>query len=212
MSNNVEQYGWQSGSGPESCGYLAPAVLAILKRLGAKSVVDIGAGNGALCGHLHGQGFRAVGVEYSADGVAVARTSHPHLSFHQLGVEDEPTPELLAQAPFDAAVSTEVVEHLYAPHLLPRFAEKLLAPGGLFILTTPYHGYLKNLALSVMDAWDHHHTALWHGGHIKFWSRKTLSRLLEENGFEVIEFSGVGRMPYLWKSMVLVARRRSRAA
>jgi hypothetical protein len=48
---------------------------------------------------------------------------------------------------------------------------------------------------------------LWHGGHIKFWSRATLSQLLRDNGFTVIDFSGVGRVPYLWKSMVLVAQK-----
>lgn len=83
-----------------------------------------------------------------------------------------------------------------------------LKPNGLLVLSTPYHGYLKNLALSVLDAWDTHHTPLWHGGHIKFWSRRTLGQLLSENGFETIGFSGVGRLPYLWKSMILVARKK----
>ena len=76
-------------------------------------------------------------------------------------------------------------------------------------MTTPYHGYLKNLALSIFGMWDYHHTALWHGGHIKFWSRATLTKLLNENGFDVIEFHGVGRVAYLWKSMLLVARKRA---
>lgn len=104
-------------------------------------------------------------------------------------------------------VSTEVIEHLFSPHLLPRFAAGVLKPGGWLVISTPYHGYLKNLALSLVDKWDDHHTPLWHGGHIKFWSRATLSRLLEENGFVVEGFSGVGRLPWLWKSMVLVARK-----
>ena len=55
----------------------------------------------------------------------------------------------LAGAPFDAVVSTEVVEHLYAPHELIRFSWEALKPGGHLILTTPYDGYLKNLALAV---------------------------------------------------------------
>lgn len=76
------------------------------------------------------------------------------------------------------------------------------------VITTPYHGYLKNLALSLLDKWDVHHTPLWHGGHIKFWSRATLTELLDRHGFDVVGFSGVGRVPYLWKSMVLVARKR----
>ena len=108
--------------------------------------------------------------------------------------------------PFEAVVSTEVIEHLFRPRLLPTFARALLGPGGYLLVSTPYHGFLKNLALSCFNRWDAHHTPLWDGGHIKFWSRATLTRLLEENGFEVVSFYGVGRVPRLWKSMLLVAR------
>jgi hypothetical protein len=86
------------------------------------------------------------------------------------------------------------------------FARKLLPVGGYLVISTPYHGYLKNIALSIFNKWDKHHTVLWHGGHIKFWSRKTLTQLLQDNGFEVVGFVGAGRFPYLWKSMILVAR------
>lgn len=111
------------------------------------------------------------------------------------------------EEPFDAVVSTEVIEHLFAPHLLPMYARDCLREGGYLILSTPYHGYLKDLALSISDNWDSHHTPLWHGGHIKFWSRATLTQLLSEHGFRVLGFSGVGRLPYLWKSMVLIAKK-----
>jgi 2-polyprenyl-6-hydroxyphenyl methylase/3-demethylubiquinone-9 3-methyltransferase len=75
------------------------------------------------------------------------------------------------------------------------------------VLTTPYHGYLKNLALAVTGAMDAHFTALWDGGHIKFWSYRTLRQLLQEFGFGHCEFRGAGRWPALWKSMVVTARR-----
>jgi len=45
----------------------------------------------------------------------------------------------------------------------------------------------------------------WDGGHIKLWSRKTLSQLLSETGFRVVRFIGAGRMPFLWKSMIMIA-------
>ena len=124
-------------------------------------------------------------------------------NFYNLGVQDDPDVVVAAEGLFDAVVSTEVIEHLFSPHLLPQFARALLRENGKLIVTTPYHGYLKNLALSVAGKWDHHHTALWHGGHIKFFSRTTLTKLLEENGFRVVAFHGVGRAPYLWKSMML---------
>ena len=77
---------------------------------------------------------------------------------------------------------------------------------GTLIITTPYHGYFKNLALAAAGKLDGHFTVLWDGGHIKFFSRRTLTALLELEGFEVTAFCGAGRWPYLWKSMVLAAR------
>ena len=206
----VGNYGWSTAEGPESCGYVIPAVLAILRSLGVRSVVDLGCGNGQLCSQLGAAGFDAVGVDADQAGIAIARATHPHIHFYQSGFDGEPTQLLRAEGRpcFDAVVSTEVVEHLFSPHLLPLYAYGLLRDGGYLVLSTPYHGYLENLALSVFDKWDHHHTALWHGGHIKFWSVSTLGQLLESNGFTVTGFKGAGRLPLLWKSMIVIARRR----
>jgi 2-polyprenyl-6-hydroxyphenyl methylase/3-demethylubiquinone-9 3-methyltransferase len=63
------------------------------------------------------------------------------------------------------------------------------------------------VALALAGKMDFHYTALWDYGHIKFWSRPTLTALLAEAGFEVQRFVGVGRAPYLWKSMILVAKK-----
>jgi 2-polyprenyl-6-hydroxyphenyl methylase/3-demethylubiquinone-9 3-methyltransferase len=106
---------------------------------------------------------------------------------------------------FDAIVSAEVVEHLYAPRDLAQSSFGLLKEGGMLILTTPYNGYLKNLALAATGTMDRHWTGLWDGGHIKFWSWKTIRSLLAEAGFITPEFRGAGRLPYLWKSMVVRA-------
>jgi 2-polyprenyl-3-methyl-5-hydroxy-6-metoxy-1,4-benzoquinol methylase len=184
-------------------------VLRILRQIGARRVLDLGCGNGELCGQLAQAGFDVVGVELDPEGVRIARRTHPQVSFHNYGVHDDPKLVLGREDGrlFDAVVSTEVIEHLYSPHLLPAYARELLVDGGQLVLSTPYHGYLKNLLLSLSNHWDQHHTPLWHGGHIKFWSAATLTRLLREGQFEVTDFRGVGRLPYLWKSMVLTARK-----
>lgn len=67
---------------------------------------------------------------------------------------------------------------------------------------------LKNVATALADRFDGHYCPDSAGGHIKFFSRKTLSRLFETTGVDVLEFAGCGRLPFLWKSMVLVGRRR----
>jgi 2-polyprenyl-3-methyl-5-hydroxy-6-metoxy-1,4-benzoquinol methylase len=200
-------YGWQSATPTCSDEYVTPCILQTLKSLQAQRVADLGAGNGTLCMRLAQQGLQVVGVEYDAQGVAIARRAHPDIPFYNFGVQDDPSRLLAEEERFDVVVSTEVIEHLFSPHQLPQYAAGILKPGGYLVVSTPYHGYLKNLVLSLLDKWDHHHTALWHGGHIKFWSRRTLGRLLEDNGFRTLSFTGVGRFPFLWKSMVMVAQR-----
>src|ERR1700722_11461133 len=199
--NTVEEYGWHDDGGPGSCGHIAPKVMELIKKHNLRRVLDLGAGNGSLCGMIANLGCEVVGVEYDKKGCEVARGSYPRIPFYNFGVQDDPSDLMSAEEPFEAVISTEVIEHLFSPHLLPLYAARTLKEHGLLIISTPYHGYLKNLALSIADKWDIHHSPLWHGGHIKFWSQKSLTQLLAQNGFSVLEFHGVGRLPYLWMSM-----------
>jgi 2-polyprenyl-3-methyl-5-hydroxy-6-metoxy-1,4-benzoquinol methylase len=123
--------------------------------------------------------------------------------FRQLGVDGDPSHHDIGD--FDVAIATEVIEHLIRPRNLPRFAKQVLRPSGHLIVSTPYHGYLKNLVLAVANKWDAHLSPFWDAGHIRFWSRHTLSQLLTEEGFRVTHFIGAGRIPYLWKSMIIVS-------
>jgi 2-polyprenyl-6-hydroxyphenyl methylase/3-demethylubiquinone-9 3-methyltransferase len=72
-----------------------------------------------------------------------------------VGVYDDPR-SVLEGGLYDCVVSTEVIEHLYAPQKLPVFASQVLRPEGWLIVSAPYHGYLKNLVWSVFNYWDVH--------------------------------------------------------
>jgi SAM-dependent methyltransferase len=194
-------YRWDSAGPTGTAAYLWPPILGICQDIGAKRILDLGCGNGALAAYLSAKGFGVEGCDSSKDGIRIAKAAHPHIRFHLLPMEGNA--EDLGT--FDAVISTEVIEHLYLPRQLPRFASRVLSPGGHLVVSTPYHGFAKNLLLSVMNKWDHHHNPLWDGGHIKFWSRTTLTQLLHEEGFVVTAFLGVGRFHYLWKSMLLTA-------
>ena len=206
--NDIEtsgDYGWENPHRCPSHSYIEPAIVRLLQSCGAKKVLDLGCGNGALCRTLKDAGFNVAGCDADEQGVAIAAKANPDISFLHIGVCE--SAEKLGNSEFDAVVSTEVIEHLFSPQCLPRFAHAVLKKNGCLILSTPYHGSLKNLVLSVLNKWDVHHTPLWEGGPIKFWSRRTLTTLLEQQGFRVEGFEGVGRLPLLWKSMVLIARK-----
>lgn len=207
-TNNSKNFGWETALAPHGSNYITPKIIEILKTLKVKRLLDIGSGNGYLCGVLKNEGYDVVGIEYDTNGYKISSKTYPNIHFYNLGVEANPIKVLETEDKFDAVISTEVIAHLYSPHLLPIFSKAILKTDGLLIVSTPYHGYIKNLALSLLDHWDLHHSPLWHGGVIKFWSKKTIAKLLYENGFELIQFYGVGRLPFLWMSMILVARKK----
>ena len=204
----TDNYGWESAEAMCSAAYLHDPIRRLVREAGARDVIDAGCGNGALCADLAKDGCNILGVDGDEQGIAIARAQYPAIPFRvQMFGDSADFTDVTQDGKFDYLVSTEVVEHLYAPHELAAFCFRVLRPGGQLAMSTPYHGYLKNLALSATNAWDKHHTVDWHGGHIKFWSRKTLTKLLTDAGFVVTGFVGAGRLPYLWKSMILTARK-----
>ena len=89
-------YGWQNADAPHSCDYLGPKVLQVLHELKVQRVLDVGAGNGALCADMQAAGLSVVGMEIDPDGVAIASAKHPGVRFHCLGVDADPAVPLLS--------------------------------------------------------------------------------------------------------------------
>jgi 2-polyprenyl-3-methyl-5-hydroxy-6-metoxy-1,4-benzoquinol methylase len=171
------------------------------------SVLDAGCGDGNFTASIAGAGYSAFGLDMSESGIAIATTREIGTFAHGSLYDD-----LAAPFPgienFDAIIAVEVIEHLYSPTEFVRRAWESLRPGGMFILTTPYWGYLKSVLLAITGRMDRALTALWEGGHIKHWSRNTLTTLLTQEHFTVVGFAGAGRRPpYLWNGMVIACRK-----
>lgn len=163
-------------------------------------ILDIGCGNGSLSHFIAQHGYEVVGIEESESGIELANRSFPDCRFIQGSIYNLPYQELGEK--FDIVIATEVIEHLFYPKELLKNAKKCLKPSGRLILTTPYHGYLKNLALAVSGKMDKHYTSLWDGGHIKFFSVATMNHLLTSENYTNIKFTFSGGFPYFWKSML----------
>ncbi|WP_404786636.1 class I SAM-dependent methyltransferase [Altericista sp. CCNU0014] len=187
--------------------YLTNPILSILPNPQTKSsderkirILDLGCGNGSFSHMLTNLGYDVVGVEESASGIAIATQNFPETRFIQGSLYQLPLE--VCQNQFDIVISIEVIEHLFYPRELPRAAKQCLKPGGTLIVTTPFHGYLKNVSLALTGKLDAHFTTLWDGGHIKFFSVPTLKKLLISEGFASPKFRFSGRFPFLWKSMI----------
>lgn len=190
-TTGYQDYGFHSAEPSHMHARLMPHILALAGELKAGTrVLDVGCGNGFTAGQFLERGCTVTGVDLSESGISIARQAFPAGKFAVLPA-DENILQNLNERPFDLVVSTEVVEHLYAPRPYVRGCFSALKPGGRLICTTPYHGYLKNLVLALAGHWDLHTSPLWDGGHIKFWSRKTLFSLLAEGGFNNFQFRGL---------------------
>jgi 2-polyprenyl-3-methyl-5-hydroxy-6-metoxy-1,4-benzoquinol methylase len=198
-------YRWPSAAPTCAHAYLWPAVRRILADGVAEGrqrrVFDLGCGNGATARLLAAEGFEAAGVDPSEEGVAHGRAGGLDL---RVGSAYDDLATAFGRWPF--VLCLEVVEHVYFPHGLARTLFELCERRGIAIVSTPYHGCWKNLALSVVPgAWDRHHDPLSDHGHIKFWSARTLRALLLQAGFGTVRLIRVGRIPPLAKSMIAVA-------
>ena len=167
---------------------------------------DSGCGNGHLAKQLASWGYDVVGIDASASGIEQANRTAPNVRFIR-SLIDKDIREGNDLEPFDLVVSSDVVEHLYRPSDLFEAAGMLLRTNGRLVITTPYHGYLKNLALAISGRMDRHFSALHDGGHIKFFSVATLSAIISSHAFVDLTFSYYGRAPWLWKNMICHARK-----
>lgn len=204
IDNGIKAYGWTSANRTNAHAYILPSIIRLLPRGKLLTILDAGCGNGFVAGKLAELGHNVVGIDLAEDGIAIARDTYPNLRFEVCSVYDD-LKSVVNNVDF--VVSSEVIEHLFYPRIFLSNLHNVIRPGGYIILTTPYHGYLKNLLISLLGIWDKHHTVDWEGGHIKFFSENSLSRMLQAAGFVDITFSNAGRIPLVWKSMVCRAKK-----
>jgi 2-polyprenyl-6-hydroxyphenyl methylase/3-demethylubiquinone-9 3-methyltransferase len=158
-------------------------------------VLDFGCGGGIFSKKLTDAGCEVVGIDVAEQALEIARKRAPTARFIRL----DPGGQLPIEG-VDCVWATEVLEHVQDPgYLLEDFA-RVLAPGGKLLVTVPYHGVLKNLVIA-LARFDRHFNP--RGAHIRFFTRKSLEKLAGEAGFRPQAFAGLGRLPYLWKSMFL---------
>ncbi|WP_242034671.1 class I SAM-dependent methyltransferase [Microcystis flos-aquae] len=169
-----DYYHYQNSCCGTAHAYLLPSLSQIFADLAPpeKRIFDLGCGNGSIANWLSEKGFQVSGCDPSESGIAEAKKAYPELDLYVGSAYDDLASKF---GTFPLLISLEVVEHVYAPRNYAKTVYNLLQPGGYALISTPYHSYLKNLALAATGKMDEHFTALWDHGHIKFWSVKTIS-------------------------------------
>lgn len=202
----MTQYPYSDGAPTWSNAYLWPPLLRVLRSVAPppRSIFELGCGNGATARMLAAEGYSVTGIDPSESGIAIAkRHEREGLRFEVGSTGDDLAGRF---GGFPVVVSLEVIEHCPSAREFLRAFGALLTPGGVGLISTPYHGYLKNLAIVASGGFDRHFNPLWEGGHLKFFTEAKLRELFEETGFRRYEFHRIGRIPVFAKSILAVVR------
>jgi 2-polyprenyl-3-methyl-5-hydroxy-6-metoxy-1,4-benzoquinol methylase len=150
--------------------------LQIIERFYApgKKLLEIGCGAGFFLYFARQAGWQVEGIEYIGAAAKYAQARF-NLAIHQGRFEDFSFNE-----EFDLIALLETLEHLREPYLSLKRIYRWLKPGGLLLLSTPDYQSLSRFFLGLNWA------VLSPADHLFYFTRNTISRLLNAAGFEII--------------------------
>ena len=177
----------------------------LLGHVGAgERVLDVGCGEGRFAAELARAGAEVVGIDAAAEPLRRARRHHPELVDLRQVPAVGPWP--LEDASFDAVWAGEVIEHVADTAGWLSELRRVLRSGGLLLLSTPDHGRLRMLGWALAPrAFAAHFDP--RADHLRFYTRRTLSELLEDFGFQDVVVRRAGGLPGARRQLLASARR-----
>lgn len=171
-----------------------PGLLSLLPSLPGR-ILDCGCGAGDNARILAGLGWRVTGITIDPREQEAARQfcETVHLADLENGL-----PAFLV-GPFEVVLASHVLEHLAAPERLLHDVLHRLGPEGVLAVALPNIAHYRQRLSFLRGRFDYTDSGQLDRTHLRFYTYTTATRLLQDNGYEVMEVSAEGTLPW-WKA------------
>ena len=95
-------------------------------------------------------------------------------------------------ATYDIVVAGDILEHVMEPHLLLRDLASKVRPGGELLVSVPNFGHWYPRGRIAVGKFDYDQRGPLDRGHIRFFTRAMIERLIDECGLRIVEARTVG--------------------
>jgi glycosyltransferase involved in cell wall biosynthesis len=186
--------GFGSGNGFENDGYrVKPSphsshgvLLSWMKERQPARVLDVGCSDGHFGELLRGWGHQVVGVDVvKHEGVGERLDEFIEADLN-IGLPDE------VGEGYDVVVAADVLEHTVEPSVLLGDMVGRIAPGGSLLISVPNFAHWYPRARVLTGRFDYDQRGLLDRGHLRFFTRRSLERMIDQAGLGIERRAVVG--------------------
>jgi SAM-dependent methyltransferase len=161
-------------------------ISTLLKSRPPSRILDLGCSSGLLAERLEAMGHRVTGVDVTEIAGVTERTS----AFVKSDLNDGIPAEV--GTGYDIVLAADVLEHLVNPGALMDQVRGVLAPGGTAMFCVPNIAHWYPRLRSTLGMFDYDQRGILDATHLRFFTRRSVSKLIERHGFTIRRVEPVG--------------------
>jgi SAM-dependent methyltransferase len=178
---NPDEYAFKEHDGSSHAVFLD-----MVSTLPPSRILDLGCSGGLLAEKLRAGGHHVVGVDHVEVPGVRDRVDRLVVANLQRGIPPD------AGQGYDLVIAGDVIEHLPRPMDLLRDIARVLRPGGQVLLSVPNFSHWYPRIRVALGAFGYDRRGILDDTHLRFFTRRSLRRLIRATGFDVLTETATG--------------------
>lgn len=180
-----------------------PGIINFFNLIGSnKKILDVGCGSGLLGQALKNKNNYVIGLDLSEQAISLAKSRLNEA--YICDITNQENLNFLEKNSFDYIIFADVLEHLYNPEKILKNFSNLLKPGGHIIVSLPNIACWSIRLKLLFGNFQYQETGILDKTHIRFFTKKTAIKLLEQTGFLIEK---INITPYFARSFLSIVRK-----